>query len=112
MTTAPGGNAATLFLAVSEYVVDLDTVAAHVPAHRDWVLGLYERGTMLASGPRNPRVGGVLLLTASSLAEAEAIVAGDPLVLTGSATYAFTEFAPTPFPWRSPALESFLSPPR
>jgi uncharacterized protein YciI len=98
-----------LIVATSQYLAGGEAVAEVVPEHRDWVLGHYESGVMLASGPQEPRVGGVLLLRCTSLDEARAIVDADPLVTRGVARYDLVAFQPTPAPHRSSALDAFLS---
>jgi len=101
-------NERALFVAVSEYIAPLKSVAYSVPAHRDWVAKLYRSGVMLASGPQDPPIGGVLIFQAPDREAANRLIALDPLVLDGVATYEVRAFHPTPPPWRSAAIESFL----
>lgn len=49
-------------LAIIRYRRPLDEVVAHTDDHRAYLRGLHEAGTLLASGPFDPRAGGALLL--------------------------------------------------
>jgi uncharacterized protein YciI len=98
-----------LVVATSEYLASPEEVAEVVPDHRDWIRGHYESGVMLASGPQEPRVGGVLVLRCPSIGEARELVDADPLVTRGVARYGLVAFQPTPSPHRSPEVDAFLS---
>jgi len=43
-----------MLVAILTYVVPLDQVDAHRPAHIDWLKDCYAQGVMLASGRKNP----------------------------------------------------------
>jgi uncharacterized protein YciI len=49
-------------LAIIRYRRPLEEVLVHHPAHRAYLLGLKAKGTLIASGPLDPRYGGALLL--------------------------------------------------
>jgi uncharacterized protein YciI len=98
-----------MFLAISEYVAGPDERATYFDAHRAWSQRAYEEGVMLASGPQDPPVGGVLVFRAGTREQAEAFVASDPFQAGGVARYTLTAFAPTPFPWRSDAFDAFAT---
>ncbi len=49
-------------LALVRYRRPLEEVLPHLDAHRAYLRGLKESGTLLVSGPLDPRNGGVLLL--------------------------------------------------
>ena len=49
-------------LAIIRYRRPLDEVLVHQPAHRAYLQQLKAEGTLLASGPLDPRSGGALLL--------------------------------------------------
>ncbi len=55
----------------------------------------YEQQHVIVSGHRVPNTGGVLLTRAASRAALEDLLATDPLVQTGGATFEIIEFAPT-----------------
>ena len=81
-----------MFLLLLSYRVPLVLVDPHVPAHMAWLAQHYESGKFLASGRKEPRSGGVILASAGTRAEAEAIAATDPLVSSGVAQCDVVEF--------------------
>ncbi len=83
-----------MLVAVLTYVVPLEQVDAHRPAHIDWLKDCYTQGAMLASGRKNPPDGGVLLMRGERAA-LEALLATDPFAIHGVADYALHEFVPT-----------------
>jgi uncharacterized protein YciI len=77
-----------------EYTVPLDQVEPHMTGHLAFVDEGYARGFFLASGPKVPRTGGVILATAPERAMLEAFLARDPFVTEGLITLNITEFVP------------------
>jgi len=55
----------------------------------------YEQKKFLASGRRENRVGGVILVLSSSIQEAEEIMKNDPFYIHGVADYDFMWFEPS-----------------
>ena len=98
-----------MFAFVSEYQKPLEEVDAHREAHLGFLAGLNEQGRILISGRRNPPVGGVVIIDAADLDEAQAIMAEDPFAKAGVARYEAYEFTPSAGPARSPEAESFLA---
>ncbi|MEV6104777.1 YciI family protein [Streptomyces sp. NPDC051940] len=84
-----------MFVLDLTYTAPLDRVDAALDAHVAWLTGLYDDGVALASGRKNPREGGVIIAVAKDRAEIEALVAQDPFVTAGVATYGITEFQAT-----------------
>lgn len=77
-------------VAVIRYRKPLDEVLAHQDEHREYLRELHERGVLLASGPQEPRSGGVLLLRVADeegLAALDAVRDGDPYTRAGVAQY-------------------------
>jgi uncharacterized protein YciI len=91
-TQPPPGN--SVFVLTLTYTAPLDQIDALLPAHRRWLDGHYAAGTFLASGPRIPRTGGVILARASSVADLVALIGEDPFARAGAAEYAIVEFEP------------------
>jgi uncharacterized protein YciI len=98
-----------MFVFVSEYQAPLEQVDEHRPAHLEFLAGLNEQGRILISGRRSPPVGGVVVIDADSLEEAQAIMAEDPFASSGVATYEAYEFTPSAGPSRSAEAEAFLA---
>ena len=71
----------------------------HVEAHRRWVEELRCTGVVISSGylvdgEGRPGGGGLLLLQATSYAEAEALVRGDPMVRSGGVEWRLQQWRP------------------
>ncbi|WP_369173973.1 YciI family protein [Streptomyces sp. R28] len=84
-----------MFVLELTYTAPLDAVDAVLEAHVAWLDEQYEKGVFLASGPKNPRDGGVILAVAGDRALIEEIAATDPFVGAGVCAYRITEFAAT-----------------
>lgn len=64
-------------------------------AHRDFLDDQYANGTFIASGPKNPRDGGVILAREMERSELERIIALDPFYIEEISNFKITEFAVT-----------------
>jgi len=88
------------------YLKPLAELEAHLAAHRVFLDEQYAREMFLASGPRNPRDGGVILASGKlSRAELDGLLALDPFARNGIASYHVTEFTATK---HHPALAALL----
>lgn len=86
-----------MFIAILTYRKPLEEVDRFLQAHREYLAGHYAAGDFIASGPQNPRVGGVILMKAEGRAAVDAIIAQDPFNIHGIADYQIVEFTPTMF---------------
>jgi uncharacterized protein YciI len=71
----------------------------HLEAHRLWVEQLRQDGVVISSGylvdgEGQPGGGGLLLVEASSYAEAEALVQRDPMVISGGVDWRLQQWRP------------------
>ncbi|NJM57612.1 MAG: hypothetical protein HC857_09480 [Synechococcales cyanobacterium RU_4_20] len=80
------------FVKIESGIVDKPTFDRYVEAHKDYVRSLIDRGHGAKTGYWAERGGGMLIFQAKSLAEAEAIVASDPLVQSHCVTYQLHEW--------------------
>lgn len=80
------------FVKIEEGSVDKPTFDWHVPAHKAYVRELIAKGHKARTGYWAQRGGGMLLFEAASLAEAQEIVAQDPLVKNGCVKYQLFEW--------------------
>lgn len=108
MSERPGGNSDAgrrmeeimemhYAIAILRYRRPLEEVLPHVEAHRAYLRGLRERGTVLASGPFVPRSGGALLLRvpADDIHGAlDRIRDGDPFTHAGVVQYELLPWDP------------------
>jgi uncharacterized protein YciI len=86
-------------IAIVRYVKPLDEVLKHVDLHRAYLRDLAAKGTLLASGPLEPRYGGALLLRipdapAGAYATLAALRDGDPFVKAQVAQYELLPWLP------------------
>ena len=77
-------------LAIIRYRRPIEEVLAHYEAHRAYLQDLKAKGTLVASGPLEPRFGGALLLRVPDDAverTLDAVRDGDPYWKAGVAQY-------------------------
>ncbi len=71
------------FAAIIEYSQDKGRIQELRPVHRLYLAGLRERGQLAVSGPFTDDSGALIVYEASSPAEAEQILQGDPFFQNG-----------------------------
>ena len=83
-------------VAIIRYRRPLEDVLAHQDAHRAYLRGLKDRGLLIASGPMNPRFGGLVLLRVpdDGAKVLDEIRDGDPFIQSGVAQYELIGWAP------------------
>ena len=86
-----------MFIAILTYKKPLSEVDKYLQAHRDYLAEHYAAGDFIASGPRNPRIGGVIMIKAADREAVNAIISQDPFNINGIADYQIVEFTPTMF---------------
>ncbi|ARV59448.1 hypothetical protein BZZ01_13160 [Nostocales cyanobacterium HT-58-2] len=80
------------FVKIEEGKVDESIFDQYVPAHKAYVEELIAKGHKAKTGYWAQKGGGMMLFEATSKDEAEAIVAGDPLVQNGCVNYKLYEW--------------------
>jgi uncharacterized protein YciI len=80
------------FVKIETGIVDKSTFDRHVPAHLEYVKNLNAKGHKAQSGYWAKLGGGMLLFEASTIDEARAIVAADPLIANGCVEYKLHEW--------------------
>jgi uncharacterized protein YciI len=81
-----------MFVLSLNYVAPLSEVDRFRDEHMAWVGRQYAAGYFVASGPKVPRTGGLILARGGSAEEIAALVASDPFTREGVAEYEVTEF--------------------
>ena len=76
------------------YKAPLTDVDKYLQAHREFLDYYYKQGLLLASGPMNPRTGGIIIALTKDKAGLETILQKDPYYLAEIADYKFIEFTP------------------
>ena len=76
-------------IAIIRYRRPLEEVLVHQDAHRAYLRGLKEKGVLVASGPCNPRFGGILLLRVGDddFKALDSVRDGDPFIQNAVAQY-------------------------
>ena len=83
-----------MFVILVNYVKPLAEIDANLEAHRRFLDEGYAAGYLLASGPRLPRTGGIILAQASGVEELRGFLDKDPFIKAGVAQYEILEFTP------------------
>ncbi len=86
-----------MFIAILTYKKPLSEVDKYLQAHRDYLAEHYASGDFIASGPQNPRIGGVIMIKAADREAVNTIISQDPFNINGIADYRIVEFTPTMF---------------
>lgn len=81
-----------MFVVELTYVKPLSEVDRHLEAHRAFLAAQYANGTFIASGPKEPRTGGVILAQAASHEALMAALSLDAFRVYDIAEYAITRF--------------------
>lgn len=85
---------ANLFIIEVDYTASLEVIDSIVGEHRAYLAKGYEQGFLLASGPRNPKTGGIIIGRFPSLESVQEFTKNDPYNLKNAATYNIIEFSP------------------
>jgi len=80
------------FVKIEEGKVEKPIFDQYIPAHKAYVQDLIAKGHKARTGYWAKMGGGMLLFEAASMDEAQAIVAGDPLVKNGCVSYQLYEW--------------------
>jgi len=83
-----------MFVIHVNYVKPMTEIDANLEAHRCFLDEGYAAGYLLASGPRVPRTGGLILAHNISLDGLKEFLARDPFSTAGVAQYEIIEFTP------------------
>ena len=83
-------------VAIIRYRRPLEEVLVHQDAHRAYLRALKEKGVLIASGPMNPRFGGLLLLRVpdDDAKALDSVRDGDPFFQSGVAQHELIGWAP------------------
>lgn len=83
-----------MFVVIVTYKKSLDVIDQHLVAHRTHLDIGYQKNFLIASGPQNPRIGGVILSQLNDRATLEVFLDQDPFRIHDVADYQIIEFAP------------------
>jgi len=80
-----------MFVVSLNYKVPLTEIDRLAPAHVEWLKACYAEGVFVASGPKKPRTGGIIIARGPRDV-LDARLAADPFAKAGAADYDVTEF--------------------
>ncbi len=83
-----------MFIIQLSYKTPLSEVNKYLSAHREFLDYYYKQGLLIASGPMNPKTGGIIIAASKDKSALQAIFANDPFHLAEIADYQFIEFTP------------------
>ncbi|AJE99981.1 YciI family protein [Pandoraea apista] len=87
-----------MYIVELTYVQSASAIDAQLEAHRQFLDTQYARGLFIASGPKQPRNGGVIIVSGKvSRDELDAILAQDPFQIHALADYRVVTFDPVKF---------------
>ena len=84
-----------MFIFRLTYRKPLAEVEKYLQAHRDYLENFYKNGKFIASGPQEPRVGGIILCNTNDIEEAIKIYQSDPFYSNDIADYELIHFHAT-----------------
>lgn len=93
MSLIPEGH--RLFVVDLHYIAPFEDIDPLIDDHVVFLEENYAAGRFLASGPKVPRTGGVIIAVSSSREAVEACLKDDPFHKNGVAEYTVTEFNPS-----------------
>lgn len=88
-------NSQSLFIVDLHYIASFDDIDLHLNEHVAFLEQNYAAGRFIASGPKVPRTGGLIVATAETRALLEDVLEADPFKKHGLARYSVTEFSPS-----------------
>jgi uncharacterized protein YciI len=81
-----------MFVILLHYKKPLSEVDRFLVSHREFLQTGYDKNIFIVSGPREPRIGGVILSQLSNRDELESWISRDPFYINQIADYEVIEF--------------------
>jgi uncharacterized protein YciI len=86
-----------MFIVILTYKKPLEIVEKYLNAHRSYLDEGYRNDWLIASGPRNPRIGGILLSQLNDRSQLETFLRQDPFCINEISDYEIIEFTPVKY---------------
>ncbi len=83
-----------LYIVIVTYQKSIEEVDSFLLAHRKFLGIHYASGQFIASGPQNPRTGGIIICRGNGKEEVVDLLKNDPFYINGIARYEVIEFDP------------------
>ena len=94
-----------LFIISLSYKAALADVDQYLTGHNQFLRKYFDSGTFICSGPKIPRVGGIILSKSETIDAVKTIITEDPFNINNVADYDITEFRVADF---AKGFDSFL----
>lgn len=94
-----------MFVVTITYKQPMERVDQYLAEHRSFLDEGYKNNCFVASGPQNPRTGGIIISQLKDKSQLEKILQNDPFKLHDIADYVITEFEPVKY---HPEFSSFV----
>lgn len=86
-----------MFIIFIHYKKSLETIDTYLTEHRAYLDIGYQNNYLIASGPKNPRTGGVLLSQLTDRNKLEEFLHNDPFSIHDAVEYEIIEFSPVKY---------------
>ncbi len=86
-----------MFVILVNYLKPIEEVDKYLLEHREFLEHGYQENYFIASGPQNPRIGGIILSQLKDKKYLEKILAEDPFRRERIASYTIIEFEPVKY---------------
>lgn len=83
-----------MFIIILTYKQPIEIVDKHIVEHRAYLDDGYNKNLLIASGPQNPRTGGILISQLKDREQLEHFLQQDPFTVHQIADYEIIEFEP------------------
>ena len=95
-----------MFIVNLTYIKPLDEVEKFLEKHIEFLNQYYTKGHFIASGRKNPRTGGIILMRAKNKEAVQEIITHDPFYQNEIAQYGVIEFEASKY---CPEFETIIS---
>ena len=95
-----------MFIVNLTYIKPLDEVEKFLEKHIDFLNQYYTKGHFIASGRKNPRTGGIILMRAKNKEAVQKIITHGPFYQNDIAQYGIIEFEASKY---CPEFETIIS---
>lgn len=94
-----------MFIVILNFKKSLAIVDEYLSAHRAWLDEGYKNNVFIASGPKKPRDGGIIISQLKSREQLNRLLEEDPFYTHDIASYEIIEFNPTKY---HPNFEEYI----
>ncbi|RPH34354.1 MAG: GTP cyclohydrolase [Bacteroidales bacterium] len=86
-----------MYLIQVTYTKPIGDIDKHLVDHRSFLDKFYASGNLICSGPRNPRIGGIILCNFASIDDVWSFIHQDPFYINEIASYEVIDFNPVKY---------------